>query len=157
MKFLNLFKRKTSSINNGYLEEKQVVRRIEEVKCGETINFNCLQTNNLVTIMTNLNNNVEERKLFFRIDYVNSRSENWVESYDHHFFRNFATINPIIKHTVKRDKKQSIPDGLSKMLKDCYNSGCFEDKKGICYRNVSSVTDNKFELGLTSKGQIFNY
>lgn len=42
--------------------------------------------------------------------------------------------------------------------KDCYNSGSktIEELKTIFY-NVSCVTDRKFNLGLTSKGIVFNY
>jgi Icc-related predicted phosphoesterase len=41
---------------------------------------------------------------------------------------------------------------------DCYNSGFFKDSSNnVMYRNVTCVTDRKFDLGLTSKGQKFIY
>jgi Icc-related predicted phosphoesterase len=43
-------------------------------------------------------------------------------------------------------------------FKDCYNSGIkkISDISTI-FHNVSCITDRKFELGLTSKGQIIEY
>jgi Icc-related predicted phosphoesterase len=62
----------------------------------------------------------------------------------------------LYKH-IQRVKPKEVIFGHIHNCEGCHNSGFYQDNNGITYRNVSCVTDNKFNLGLTSKGQIFEY
>ena len=78
-------------------------------------------------------------------------------SYNREDILEYCGDKELYNHVLRVQPKHMI-FGHIHDFQDCYNSGYkkIKDLKTV-FHNVSCVTDRKFELGLTSKGQIIDY
>ena len=78
-------------------------------------------------------------------------------SYNREDVLEYCGDKELYNHVLRVQPKHMI-FGHIHNFQDCYNSGS-KTIKGLrtTFHNVSCVTDRKFDLGLTSKGQIINY
>ncbi len=131
MGLFNFWKNKGHSYKDSHDHNESKLRNIKDVKNGEVIIINGYLRNNItkkeyaqILYVTVLNNNTEDKKIYYAILWDNGKKETVLREYDSFELRDFKTLNPVGGITMPKTK--NIIEKLDDILTECTDKEDFE-------------------------------